>query len=201
MHMLSKFIHCVFPLIGLILLCIGIKRQAIYYVISAMWISIIALIINFEFSGSQILGSYFDYLNATIYSMNLIILFVALITVLSHLSNDTALYRYFSSLLKAFVFIGSIFVLINLWTNAYFIENRMDGTPIMQVALLQKADYCSYKYIFYKVAKDGTVVYLCPNHFGLIPSIGKLAVSPDFITTQLSLPVKKQLLLLQQNKS
>ncbi|MFA6302112.1 MAG: type I secretion system protein LssZ [Legionella sp.] len=201
MDILPKFIHCAFPLIGLLLLLIGIKKQAIYYVISAMWLSIIALIIHFEFSGSQILGSYFDYLNAGIYSLNLIILFISLITVVNHLSTNTPFYRYTSSLLKAFVFIGSIFVMINIWTNAYFIENRMPGTPVMQVALLQKADYCSYKYIFYKVTDDGSVDYLCPNHFGLVPSIGHLAVSPDFITTQLSLPVKKHLLQLQKHKS
>lgn len=201
MYILSKAIHCLFPLIALILLIIGIKRKATYYIISALWLSIIAVIIHFESSGSQILGSYFNYLNSGIYTVNLIVLFISLICVISHLSIDNASFRYTSSLLKSFILIASLFVIINLWTNAYFIENRMPGTPIMQVALFKNADYCSYKYIFYKVAKDGSVLYLCPNHFGLIPSIGRLAVSPDFITTQLSLPAKKQMLLLQQKKS
>ena len=70
----------------------------------------------------------------------------------------------------------------------------------MQVALFKKADYCNYKYIFYKVAKDGAVTYLCPNYYGLIPSIGRLDISPDFIATQLSIPIKKQMLLIQEKK-
>lgn len=65
----------------------------------------------------------------------------------------------------------------------------------MQVALFNKPHYCHNKYIFYKIAPDSTVMYLCPNYYGFIASIGYLATSPDFIATQLSLPVKKQMLL------
>lgn len=200
MYILAKVIHGLFPLIALGLLIIGIKRNTIYYVISALWLSLIALVIHYQSSGSQILGSYFNFLNAAIYSINLIILFIALIKVISHLSSNSPLFKYTSSLLQSFIVIGSLLVITNLWINAYFIENRMTGTPIMQVALLKKADYCSYRYVFYKVSTDGSVLYLCPNHYGLIPSIGRLSISPDFITTQLSVPDKKQSLLLQQHK-
>lgn len=201
MYNLAKVIHCLFPLMALILLIIGIKRNAIYYIISSLWLSLIALLIHFQSSGGEILGSYFNYLNATIYSINLIILFVSLIYVISHLSSDNTLFKYFSSLVKSLIVIGTLLVITNLWINAYFIENRMAGTPVMQVALLQKPEYCSYRYIFYKVATDGTVLYLCPNHYGLIPSIGRLEISPDFITTQLSVPSKKQMLLLQKKRT
>lgn len=200
MFILSKVIHCLFPLIALVLLIIGIRRNAIYYVISSLWISLISLVIHYQTSGGQILGSYFNYLNAAIYSVNLIILFIALIRIISHLSNDSTAYKFTSSLLQALIVIGSLLVLSNLWINAYFIENRMTGTPVMQVALLKKPDYCNYRYIFYKVATDGSVIYLCPNYYGFIPSIGKLAISPDFIATQLSTPNKKQMLL-QQKKN
>ena len=125
-------------------------------------------------------------------------LFFSLIRVIAHLSIDNRLFHYASSLFNALIFIGSLFVIINLWINAFFIENRMPGTPIMQVSLPKQADYCSYRYIFFKVAKDGSVIYLCPNHYGLIPSVGRLTISPDFIATQLSLPIKKQMLLLQK---
>lgn len=201
MHISSQIIHGLFPIVALILMFIGIKRQAIYYIISALWISIIALIINFQYSEGQILGSYFNYTNATIYTTNLLILMVSVFLIINHLLVNTTVYRYLSSLFKAFVLIGCMMVLINLWTNAHFIENRMPGTPVMQVTLLNKTQYCSYKYVFYKVNTDGSVLYLCPNHYGLIPSIGKLLVSPDFITTQLSRPIKKQMLLLQQKES
>lgn len=201
MYLLTKIIHCFFPALALILLVIGIKRKAIYYVISALWLSLIALIIHFQSSGGQILGSYFNYTNAAIYSINLVILFVALIRIISHLSIDNDAFRYLSSLAKALIVIGSLLVIINLWINAFFIDKRMPGTPIMQVASFNKLDYCTYRYIFYKVNTDGSVMYLCPNYYGLIPSVGKLAISPDFIASQLSLPSKKQMLLLQKKGS
>ncbi|WP_298621871.1 type I secretion system protein LssZ [uncultured Legionella sp.] len=198
MYNITSVIHCIFPLIALVFLVIGVQRKAIYYIISALWLSLIALIILFQTSGGEILGSYFNYLNASIYTANLIVLLISLIYVISHLSNESSFFKHLSSLVKSILIVGSIFLITNLWINAYFIENRMNGTPVMQVALLQKPEYCSYRYIFYTVATDGSVVYLCPNHYGLIPSIGHLEVSPDFITTQLSEPNKKQMLLLQK---
>ncbi|MBL7479230.1 type I secretion system protein LssZ [Legionella bononiensis] len=200
MYNLAKVIHSLFPLMALVLLIIGIKRKAIYYVISALWLSLIALVIHFQSSGGEILGTYFNYVNAAIYSANLIILFVSLVKVIDHLSSDSSLFRYVSTLIQSVIVIGSLLLITNLWINAYFIENRMTGTPVMQVALLQKPEYCSYRYIFYKVAADGSVLYLCPNHYGLVPSIGRLEISPDFITTQLSVPSKKQMLLLQKKR-
>ncbi len=201
MYLLSKIVLSIFPIIAVILLIFGITRNAIYYIVSALWLSVISLIIHFQSSGGEILGSYFNYTNAAIYSLNLIILFISLIRILSHLSIDNDAFRYISSFAKAFIVIGSLLLVINLWVNAFFIDNRMPGTPIMQVASFNKYEYCDYKYIFYKVNTDGTVMYLCPNHYGLIPSIGHLAISPDFITSQLSLPSKKQMLLMQQKKS
>lgn len=201
MYTLASIIHFIFPLIALILLMIGIKRNAIYYVISALWLSLIALIIHYEASGGQLLGDAFNYPNAATYSINLVILIVALIRVISHLSIDHPVFRYVSSFIKAALVIGCFLVITNVWVNAFFIENRLPGTPIMQVATFSKTEYCGYRYIFYKVDKDGSVMYLCPNHYGLIPSVGRLAVSPDFIASQLSLPSKKQIMELQQKKS
>jgi hypothetical protein len=198
MYTLAKIIHCLFPLIALMLLLIGIKKNAIYYVISSLWISIIALAIHYQMSGGEILGSYFNYINAFIYSLNLIILFLALIRIISHLSLDNPIFKYTCSFIQAFIVIASLLVMANLWINAHFIETRMQGTPVMQVALIHKPNYCSYRYIFYKVAADGAVSYLCPNHYGFIPSTGHLSLSPDFITTQLSISSKRQMLILQK---
>ncbi len=188
------FAHCLFPLIALILLIVGIKRNTIYYVISALWLSLIAVAIHYQSSGGQLLGSYFNFLNATIYTANLIILLISLIRIISHLSSNNPIFKYTSSLIKSFIVIGSFLVITNLWVNAFFIENRMAGTPIMQVALPKSAAYCNYRYIFYKVATDGSVLYLCPNHYGLIPSIGHLSLSSDFIATQPPIPIKKHIL-------
>lgn len=200
MYILAKTIHCLFPLIALMLLIIGAKRKSIYYVISSLWLSLIALIIHHQISGGEILGTYFNYVNAAIYTVNLIILVASFTLVVSHISADRPIFKYLNNFIQVFIAIGSSLVIANLWMNAYFIENRMEGTPIMQVALIKKTDYCNYKYIFYRVDTAGSVSYLCPDHYGLLPNIGHLSISPDFIATQLSIPTKKQMLLLQQKK-
>ncbi|KTD68114.1 MULTISPECIES: hypothetical protein [Legionella] len=201
MYTLGKLIQAFFPLIALVLFIIGIKRNAIYYIISSLWLSLIALLIHFQFSGNQIFGTYFNYFNTGIYSFNLLILLLALIQVISHLRINGSVIKYIYPLVSSFLVVGAFIVICNLWINAFFIENKMEGTPIMQVALFEKPDYCNNKYVFYKIDENSSVTYLCPNHYGLLPSIGHLTTSPDFITTQLSLPVKKQLLLKQKNKS
>lgn len=186
MDILAKTIHSLFPLVSMVLLFIGIKRKAITYVISALWLSLITVYIQFESAGWQILGSYFNYQNAFNYSLNLLILLIALIKVVNHLTIDNALFKYASSLFNSFILISCLIVITNLWVNAYFLQNRLEGTPVMQVALMKKPSYCNYRYVFYKVAQDGSVHYLCPDHYGFIPSLGTLTASPDFIAHQLS---------------
>ncbi|MCE0723882.1 MULTISPECIES: type I secretion system protein LssZ [Legionella] len=201
MYALGKLIQCLFPLIALVLFIIGTKKKAIEHIISALWLSLIAALIHFQFSGNQIFGTYFGYLNAGVYSFNLLILVLSLIHVMSHLSINGPAFKYTSTFINSLLVVGACVVISNLWINAFFIENKMEGTPIIQVALFDKPEYCESKYIFYKIDQDSSVNYLCPNHYGLVPSVGHLAASPDFITTQLSLPVKKQILLKQKNKS
>ncbi|MGC1182889.1 type I secretion system protein LssZ [Legionella sp.] len=191
MYTLAKVIQYFFPLIALMLLIIGIHRKIIYYVISSLWLSLIAIFIHFQSSGNQIFGSYFDYANAGIYSFTLLVLLVALIQVISHLTIDSLIFKYLNSFINAFIVVGIFLVITNLWLNAFFIENKKAGTPVMQVALLDKPDYCNYKYVFYKVTPEGSVMYLCPNYYGLIASIGQLSVNPDFITQQLHFSAKK----------
>ncbi|KTC89049.1 type I secretion system protein LssZ [Fluoribacter dumoffii] len=201
MYTLGKLIHVFFPLIALVLFIIGIKKNAISYIISSLWLSLIALLIHFQFSGNQIFGTYFNYFNAGIYSFNFIILLIALLHIMSHLSIRGPAFKYTYTLINSLLVAGTITVITNLWINAYFIENKMEGTPVMQVALFTKPEYCGSKYVFYKIDPDSSVMYLCPNYYGFLPSIGHLATSPDFITMQLSAPVKKQLLLKNKNKS
>ncbi|KTD15646.1 Legionella secretion system protein Z [Legionella gratiana] len=194
MYITAKLIQNFFPLIALILLIIGIKKSAIYYMISALWLSLIAMLIHLQFSGNRIFGTYFNYYNATIYSFNLLILLITLIYIISHLSvAHTSKYVY--SFVNAFLVVIALLSIVNLWINAFFIENKMEGTPIIQVALFNKPNYCKSKYVFYKVDFDSSIMYLCPNYYGLIPSVGRLAVSPDFIAAQLPLSVKKQMVL------
>jgi hypothetical protein len=200
-YTLVSILYSSLPVVGLILLFIGIKRNLLTYVISSLWLSLIALIILFKTSGGEILGSYFNYPNALIHTANMIILCISLIYIFSSIIKENKSIKYLISFIQSCIVIGSGLLVINIWVNAYFIENRLAGSPVMQVSMVDKPKYCSYKYIFYKIAADGTVHYLCPNYYGLIPSIGHLSVSPDFLTTQISNPNKKQLLQLQKKKS
>ncbi len=187
MHILAKVIQYFFPLIALIHLLIGIKRKAIAYVISSLWLSLIAALVHFQFSGNQIFGTYFDYINASIYSLTLLVLVIALIQVFYHLSINRLVFHYICSFISAFMVVGACLVITNLWINAVFINNKKTGTPIMQVALFDKPNYCQYSYVFYKISPDNSVMYLCPNYYGLLASIGHLSKSPDFVTNQFKL--------------
>jgi hypothetical protein len=192
MYTLAIIIQYFFPLIALVLLIIGMQRKTIHYVISSLWLSFIALLIHFQFSGNQIFSAYFDYMNTAIYTFTLFVLLLALIQVITHLSISNGIVKYIGSFINAFLVVSALLVITNLWINAFFIENKKEGTPIMQVALLDQPDYCHYKYVFYKVMPDNSVWYLCPNHYGLIASVGHLATSPDFVKNQLHLSVQKK---------
>lgn len=200
MYTLAKLIQSFFPLMAFICVIIGTKKNAIHYIISALWLSLIAVLIHFQFSGNQVFGTYFNYFNTSIYSCSLLLLLYSLIRIIAHLSVMSPSFKYIYSFVNAFMVVGAFLVIINLWINAFFIEHKREGTPIMQVALLHNSDYCHSKYLFFKVANDNTIMYLCPNYYGLLPSVGRLATTPDFIATQLPLSVKKQLAG-QENKT
>lgn len=187
MNLLSSTLNDFLPLIAAVLLVIGMKVGRINLVVAALWLSLIALLLHYQTAGGEILGNYFGYKNAAIYTLNLVVLVLSLIYLLFKLPIfHSKLARYLTGLISACLVVGSLFLLINLWMNAAFIENRRPGTPIMQVISFEPLAYCSYRYVFYRVETDGKVGYLCPNHYGLVPSIGKLEVTPEFILNHLT---------------
>lgn len=187
MMFIVNLIHILFPLIGILLLIIGLSTRRKQLITLALWLSLIALLVHYRTSGGEILGVYFDYTHTLIYSINLIVLVIcALYLLLAYArESSTSWIRYGSSLLAAFATVGAIILLINLWVNARFIENRLPGTPLLQVSTFGKLDYCNYNYIFYKVDNHGYLEYLCPNYYGLIPSTGRLENVPASIANQL----------------
>lgn len=191
MDMLATFIHIFLPPLAAILLIIGMKRSEINFIITALWLSLIALIIHYQTAGSEILGSYFNYKNAAIYSLNIIVLISTVFCLfLQHHQLQGPRIRYFTGFISAFFVAGSALLITNLWVNAYFIEHRSPNTPIIQVATFSKLPYCSYRYLFYKIDKNGSIKYMCPNHYGMIPSIGSIEISPDFLLNHLAQQIK-----------
>lgn len=184
---LLESIHLLFPLLGALILFFGIRLQRKNYTILALWISLIALILHYRASGGEILGSYFNYPHAAIYSLNLIVLISSIVYLLltSMTEISSRFVRYSTGLISAGLITAGVFLVINLWINAVFVENRLAGTPILQVATFNKQPYCGYKYVFYKIGPDGIVRFMCPNYYGLLPSVGKLRSAPSFVIKQL----------------
>ncbi len=182
MNTLSTLLQDFLPFVGLLLLTIGIKTTRIHYIITALWLTLIALLLHYQTAGGEILGHYFGYEHSSIYTLSILILLVALFRLFFRASFLQGQFiRYSTGLASVFFLAGCVLLIMNLWINAHFIENRRPGTPIIQVATFATLDYCSYRYIFYRVNPDGKVSYMCPNHYGVIPSIGDLNVTPDFV--------------------
>ena len=191
MDTLSNVLHDLLPLIGVILLVIGIKMKRFNYIIAALWLSLIALMLHYQTAGGEILGSYFGYKNATIYTLNLAVLIITILYLLFKLPIlQGRLARYVTGFLSTGLIIGGLLILTNLWINALFIENRLPGTPVFQVASFAPLNYCSYHYVFYKVGTDKKISYMCPDHYGIIPSVGHLDVLPDVVLKQLAQRIK-----------
>ena len=163
------------------------------FVLIALWVSLVMILLQYQMAGTEILGSYFNYRHALIYSLNLVILLIALIYLLLQLPFLKSRYSQAAvALMIAFFITGSILLMINLWFNAHFIETRQPNTAVMQVVSFTPPPYCPYRYVFYKVGLDKQIYYLCPNYYGLIPSTGKVDEVPEFIVRQLILqPISK----------
>ena len=186
MALLSGSLYYLMLMASGIFLILGIKKDRINYIISALWLSVIALLLHYQAAGGEILGSYFGYKNAAIYGLNLIVMVITIICLFLKVplfQNKNI--RIITTLVAIIISLGSLILIINLSINAFFIENRRFGTPILQVATFKKNDYCGYRYIFYKVTTDGKINYMCPDHYLIFPSVGELNTSPEYVLKNL----------------
>jgi hypothetical protein len=175
------------PLLAFALLSLGLFKRSLTYVLVAMWVSLIALLLQYQAGGGEILGShYFGYKNASLYSGTLLITLISLLYLLLNSSTLRSRYvHYLTGFLSLGFTLAALVLLVNLWINAYFIENRLPGTAIMQVVTYTPPEYCSSRYTFYKITSNGKISYLCPNYYGILPAIGYLQVAPNFLTQPL----------------
>lgn len=185
MNEVKNLVHILLPILSLLLLILGVKNNHRNYVILSFWSSLIALIIQYELAGAEILGYYFNYLQASIYTLSLLTLAACIIYFVINFKNTKKGLHLFGHFFAMIASMSILILLINLWMNAYFIENRMPGTPLLQVSVFTPLDYCTYRYVFYKINQTGDLKYMCPNHYGLVPSVGYLTKTPDFLIKQL----------------
>ena len=186
MYTLSDVLNILLPSIAALLLFVGLKLDRINYLITALWLSLIALVLQYQTAGSELLGNYFGYKNAAIYTVNLLVLITILFALFyKHPLFQRSSLRYLPTIISSCMVLGTLVLFINVWVNAVFIENKRIDTPLMQVAMLKPLPYCAHRYIFYKINNHGKLRYMCPNHYGFIPSVGTLDVTPDFIVGHL----------------
>lgn len=124
MYYIIKFAQLFFPFITLSLLIIGLKLRRQHYIIAALWFSLIACIIHYQLAGGEILGSYFDFEQASIYSLNLIILVITILYIV--LTAVSGCKKWIAYLTASFVLLLVVLVtllLANLWINAHFLSD------------------------------------------------------------------------------
>lgn len=187
MNLLLDILYLLLPLIGAGFLFIGVKKGHINHLFAALWLSLIALLLHYRHSGGELLGTYFGYKNAAIYTFNLLILLLTTLSLFFKFPlRHGKLTRYATGVIAAGLIVAFSILLVNLWLNAYFIENRRSGTPILQVTRFTPLDYCNYRYVFYKVNTNNKISYMCPNHYGVVASLGTLDTWPEFVLNHLS---------------
>jgi hypothetical protein len=189
------------PLLSFIFLTLAIKNININFSLTALWCSLIAVVVNYQLAGDEILGSFFNFYNASLYSINLILFIASIIYTLYLLKShiQSKILSRLASLIAAVLVTAIAILFINLWLNAFFVEKRFTNTPIMQVATQEKFSFCDYDYVFFKITPDAKVAYLCPNGHGLIASTGIVSPLPKFLLSQIPQSTKEK--LKAQNKN
>lgn len=186
MHSFFYLIYLILPIIAAVFLIVGLMKKQNAVISIAVWISLLGLLFHYQISGGEILGHYFNFLTAGIYSFNLLVLLIGIFNLFTSEPSDNFMLKLGTSFLKAFILIGLLVILTNLWINAYFIENRKAHTAIIQVAGMEKYNPCkTSKIAYYKMDKAGNIKYLCPNQYGVFPGIGKLEKIPPVLAKQL----------------
>lgn len=186
MQLITTTTHFLLPFLSLILLISGLIHRRINYVLISLWVTLVVLLIQYYQAGGEILGNYFHYTQAAFYTVNLFMLVTALTFLCFHLPfRPSKLYRSGITLFLAGIVTSVFLMLVNVWINARFVADKMPGTAIIQVVTFTPPDFCEHRYVFYKINKQAQVSYLCPNHYGFIPSVGYLEVAPNFMINQL----------------
>ena len=186
MENLFNVLHLLFPVLGIGLLIYGLAQSKRDLILLALWVSIIGVATHYQISHGQILGIYFGYYHAILYSLNLLVLLFSSIYVLFNYRTPRRLSKIILSLFAAVTVTGVSVLLINVWVNAYFVEKRYPGSPLLQIAVFKKLPYCAYTYVFYKLNSHKEVEYLCPNFYGFIPKIGTLHTLPTYLAPHFS---------------
>lgn len=175
------------PVLSLIFLIQAFHKKHLNYALAAVWCSLIAIIMHYQLAGGEIIGNYFNYPHAALYTVNIVLFVLSGLysSVLLRVNMRNKITAGILSLFVATITTACMILLINVWINASFISQRFEKTPIMQVAALNRSYYCSYSHVFIKITPKAEVAYLCPTGYGIIASTGTLKTIPAFIRSSL----------------
>lgn len=177
---MMPLIMITFSLPSFIFLMIGISKSSKKAIIVALWLSLLAMILHYYLAGLEILGNYFNYCHAALYTLNMLVMIGSIIYLLFSSSIRSQKYIWLGLAAPLIIIITEGLLLIaNLWVNAYFLEHKKMGTQLIALSNKDKTSYCTSNYIFYKIMPDNTMKYMCPNHYLLIPSIGNVEQVPS----------------------
>lgn len=189
MNLVLTSIVYALPLLSLLFIILAMKKSSLNYALAGLWCSLIAIIIHYQLAGDEIFGNYFNYYHAGLYTINSILFISCGIYVASLLKSNINNKNTagFVTLFGALIVTAIIVLTTNVWINAFFITSKYKNTPILQIARIKQFDFCPHSYTLFKISPDGSVKYLCPNGYGLLPAIGKLNIVPTYIKA--SIPV------------
>lgn len=182
----TYLLYAALTLVALATILYSFRKKSESAAAIAIWTDLLAILLLYRLARGEILGLFFNYTNGLLYTINLIILILSISYIIAHsrFFKANKMRRYTTATISSLLIVGGILLLINVWTNAYFIETRKAGIPVLQVATLGHNPHCQYAYVFYKITPDGNASYMCPNYYGLIPRIGRLDTVPSFIEHQ-----------------
>lgn len=185
-----------FPLLSLASLLIAFVKKQMNYALISLWISVIAVAVNYQLAGGEIFSPYFGVSQAIPYSANIVVFMISTVFML-YCIKDFLLkkrQRFFIDGLAVFLIAGVIIILINLWTNAWFIESRFPKTPLMEVATFNKPFQCEHAFVILKINKKAKIKYLCPNDKGIFAAIKTYDKPiPEFISDKIPSSILKEL--------
>ena len=81
-NLLIMSVFYALPIISFILLVISMKKSNLNFALAAFWCSLIAVVVNYQLAGGEILSNYFNVQHAIIYSINLLLFITATIYLL-----------------------------------------------------------------------------------------------------------------------
>ncbi len=174
------------PFLALSLLFFGLIKSKTRYVVLSFVIALITIASTYEIAGGELFGDYFYFTNAALYTLCFIVVVLSLLYIFAKETTQfKAIVRIPMLLIFVALIIGCFIICINVWINAFFIKDRLEDTPVIEVGYFNEVAHCANPYVYYQLTKQHKIEYLCPNYMFFIAKTGQLDVVPSEILKQL----------------